>query len=49
MQPEFLKVIHNLIWKTAAHMSAAAGWVGREAILMTGINSLIYVLSTIPP
>ncbi|KAG7099121.1 hypothetical protein E1B28_000994 [Marasmius oreades] len=26
-----------------------AGWIGREAILMTGINSLIYVLSTLPP
>ena len=26
-----------------------AGWVGREAILMTGINSLVYIASTIPP
>ncbi|KAH8102523.1 general substrate transporter [Cristinia sonorae] len=26
-----------------------AGWVGRDAILMTGINAIIYVLSTIPP
>ncbi|TFK30763.1 sugar transporter STP1 [Coprinopsis marcescibilis] len=26
-----------------------AGWIGRDAILMTGINSVIYVLSTIPP
>jgi hypothetical protein len=26
-----------------------AGWVGRDAILMTGINSLIYILSTLPP
>ncbi|KAJ4486004.1 general substrate transporter [Lentinula aciculospora] len=26
-----------------------AGWIGRDAILMTGINSLIYILSTIPP
>jgi hypothetical protein len=25
-----------------------AGWIGRDAILMTGINSVIYVLSTIP-
>ncbi|KAH9486635.1 Sugar transporter STL1 [Psilocybe cubensis] len=25
-----------------------AGWIGRQALLMTGINSLIYVLSTIP-
>jgi MFS family permease len=26
-----------------------AGWVGRDAILMTGINGLVYVTSTIPP
>ncbi|KAK0187690.1 general substrate transporter [Armillaria mellea] len=26
-----------------------AGWLGRQAILMTGINSLIYLLSTLPP
>ena len=26
----------------------AAGWVGRDAILMTGINACIYLLSTIP-
>ncbi|KAF8808540.1 hypothetical protein BYT27DRAFT_7210779 [Phlegmacium glaucopus] len=26
-----------------------AGWIGRQAILMTGINTLIYVLSTLPP
>ncbi|KAL6941543.1 hypothetical protein ACO0RG_002677 [Hanseniaspora osmophila] len=26
-----------------------AGWVGRKAILMTGYNSIIYVLSTLPP
>ena len=25
-----------------------AGWIGRQAILMTGINSVIYVLSTLP-
>ncbi|PFH54773.1 hypothetical protein AMATHDRAFT_72540 [Amanita thiersii Skay4041] len=25
-----------------------AGWIGRQAVLMTGINSVIYVLSTIP-
>ncbi|CAE6467839.1 unnamed protein product [Rhizoctonia solani] len=25
-----------------------AGWIGREAILMTGINGIIYVLSTVP-
>ena len=26
-----------------------AGWVGRDAILMTGINGLVYVASTLPP
>lgn len=29
--------------------SAEAGWIGRDAILMTGINSLFYVTSSIPP
>ncbi|KAK0456686.1 general substrate transporter [Armillaria borealis] len=28
---------------------AQAGWIGRDAILMTGINSIVYVLSTLPP
>ncbi|KAF7776562.1 hypothetical protein Agabi119p4_4955 [Agaricus bisporus var. burnettii] len=26
-----------------------AGWVGRDAILMTGINAIVYLLSTLPP
>jgi hypothetical protein len=26
-----------------------AGWIGRDAILMTGINGLVYVASTVPP
>ncbi|KIK69831.1 hypothetical protein GYMLUDRAFT_67119 [Collybiopsis luxurians FD-317 M1] len=26
-----------------------AGWLGRQAILMTGVNSIVYVLSTLPP
>jgi hypothetical protein len=26
-----------------------AGWIGRDAILMTGINGLFYIASTIPP
>jgi hypothetical protein len=26
----------------------AAGWLGRDAILMAGINSIIYLLSTLP-
>jgi hypothetical protein len=28
--------------------STEAGWIGRQALLMTGINSMIYVLSTVP-
>jgi predicted MFS family arabinose efflux permease len=28
--------------------STEAGWVGRDAILMTGINALIYLLATTP-
>ncbi|RSH87041.1 hypothetical protein EHS25_003529 [Saitozyma podzolica] len=28
---------------------AQAGWIGRDAILMTGINALFYVASSIPP
>jgi len=26
----------------------AAGWVGRDAILMAGVNAIIYMLSTLP-
>lgn len=26
-----------------------AGWIGRDAILMTGINSLFYMASSLPP
>lgn len=26
----------------------SAGWIGRDAILMTGINGIVYILSTIP-
>lgn len=32
-----------------ARVFEEAGWIGRDAILMTGINAVIYVLSTIPP
>ena len=28
--------------------SSAAGWLGRDAILMAGINAIIYLLSTLP-
>jgi hypothetical protein len=39
----------NVISYYAPLVFEQAGWVGRDAILMTGINSIIYVLSTIPP
>lgn len=39
----------NVISYYAPLVFEQAGWVGREAILMTGINGLIYVLSTLPP
>ncbi|ODV79940.1 uncharacterized protein CANTADRAFT_5625 [Suhomyces tanzawaensis NRRL Y-17324] len=39
----------NIISYYAPMIFESAGWVGRDAILMTGINSIIYILSTIPP
>ncbi|KAJ3829770.1 general substrate transporter [Lentinula raphanica] len=39
----------NVISYYAPRVFEEAGWIGRDAILMTGINSLIYILSTIPP
>lgn len=39
----------NVISYYAPLVFEQAGWVGRDAILMTGINSVIYVLSTILP
>lgn len=39
----------NVISYYAPLVFEQAGWVGRDAILMTGINSCVYVLSTIPP
>ncbi|KAF8812059.1 general substrate transporter [Phlegmacium glaucopus] len=36
-----------ITYLTASKLTA--GWIGRQAILMTGINSLIYILSTLPP
>ncbi|CUM53866.1 uncharacterized protein AC631_00223 [Debaryomyces fabryi] len=39
----------NMISYYAPMIFELAGWVGRQAILMTGINSIVYVLSTIPP
>ncbi|KAF8647905.1 hypothetical protein AX16_006437 [Volvariella volvacea WC 439] len=39
----------NVISYYAPRVFEEAGWIGREAILMTGINSIIYILSTLPP
>ncbi|KAI3406010.2 HGT3 [Candida oxycetoniae] len=39
----------NLISYYAPMIFESAGWVGRKAIFMTGVNSIVYVLSTIPP
>ncbi|CAI5755923.1 unnamed protein product [Candida verbasci] len=39
----------NLISYYAPMIFESAGWIGRQAIFMTGINSIIYVISTIPP
>lgn len=39
----------NVISYYAPLVFESAGWVGREAILMTGINGITYLLATIPP
>lgn len=39
----------NVISYYAPLVFEEAGWKGRNAILMTGINGLIYIASTIPP
>lgn len=39
----------NVISYYAPLVFEQAGWVGRQAILMTGINSIVYIMSTIPP
>ncbi|RDB14660.1 Sugar transporter STL1 [Hypsizygus marmoreus] len=39
----------NVISYYAPRVFEQAGWIGREAILMTGVNAIIYVLSTLPP
>lgn len=39
----------NIISYYAPMIFESAGWAGRLAILMTGINSLVYLASTIPP
>ncbi|KAM0751863.1 general substrate transporter [Meredithblackwellia eburnea MCA 4105] len=38
----------NVISYYAPLVFRDAGWIGRSAILMTGINGIIYILSTIP-
>ncbi|KAF1970177.1 high affinity glucose transporter [Bimuria novae-zelandiae CBS 107.79] len=39
----------NVISYYAPLVFEEAGWLGRQAILMTGINAITYLLSTIPP
>jgi MFS family permease len=39
----------NVISYYAPLVFEQAGWIGRDAILMTGINSLVYIASSIPP
>ena len=39
----------NVISYYAPLVFESAGWVGRGAILMTGINALTYLASTVPP
>ena len=38
----------NVISYYAPLVFESAGWVGREALLMTGVNAVMYVLATIP-
>lgn len=39
----------NIVSYYAPMIFESAGWVGRQAILMTGINSIVYIISTFPP
>ncbi|KAJ7490652.1 hypothetical protein FB451DRAFT_1220624 [Mycena latifolia] len=39
----------NVISYYAPKVFEEAGWRGRQALLMTGINAIIYTLSTLPP
>lgn len=39
----------NVISYYAPYVFESAGWHGHQAILMTGINGITYLLSTIPP
>ncbi|BGP27960.1 hypothetical protein JCM10295v2_006947 [Rhodotorula toruloides] len=38
----------NVISYYAPLVFEQAGWIGRDAILMTGINSIVYIASTVP-
>jgi len=38
----------NVISYYAPLVFESAGWVGRDALFMTGINAMVYVLSTVP-
>lgn len=39
----------NVISYYAPYVFESAGWKGHDAVLMTGFNSLTYLMSTIPP
>jgi predicted MFS family arabinose efflux permease len=39
----------NVISYYAPYVFESAGWVGRDAILMTGINGITYLMSSVPP
>ncbi|KAH8657058.1 hypothetical protein BGZ60DRAFT_384256 [Tricladium varicosporioides] len=39
----------NVISYYAPYVFESAGWVGRQAILMTGINGITYLMSSVPP
>src|ERR1700755_3276946 len=39
----------NVISYYAPLVFEQAGWTGRDAILMTGINAITYLASTVPP
>lgn len=39
----------NVISYYAPYVFESAGWVGQDAVFMTGINGITYLLSTIPP
>ncbi|POY74991.1 hypothetical protein BMF94_1967 [Rhodotorula taiwanensis] len=43
-----LSCLPNSISYYAPLVFESAGWIGRDAILMTGVNALIYVMSTVP-